>query len=277
MCRSRRERSGFTLIEVSMALAITAMLSLILAGLVSAVQTAHAHTRGLEDATLQAQAAIDRIRYMVAHAGAYRVAGGATVSGIAVVNHKWTVYNLPDVLVVWSGGREGGMAAAGEQSRLPRANELIVFAPDPADPSRLLEYAFPKSTAEVDFQSGGVANQILGLIASPQAGGVLLCDQVRQSQLPQLAWYPAVQAPNIRFELVRTPSDAQLAATTPGTAQWNALPWAQGIAAGDSGLRQTTLRIELIVEERERLSAGATSSAGVPFFGSASQRHVYRR
>lgn len=275
---ARAGRHGFTLVELMMAMSITAILGVILTGIVSAVQTAHAHTTGMEDATLQAQATIDRIKHMTAHAGTYRIGGEGTTVGLAVVGHKWVIYDLPDVLVVWSGGREGGMAAAGERDRLPRADELIVYAPDPADGSRFLEYAFPGNTAEVDFRASGFANQILSLLTSPEAEGVLLCDRVRRSQLPRLAWYAEVSAANVRFDLEVTPTESQLSSTTPGTSAWNELPWAQGIVAGDSGLRQSTVRIELMVEPRGRPLPGTeTIAVAIPFFGSASHRHVYRR
>ncbi|MEX0702657.1 MAG: prepilin-type N-terminal cleavage/methylation domain-containing protein [Planctomycetales bacterium] len=271
-------RGGFTLVELMMAMTITAILAVILSGIVSAVHTAHAHTNGIEDATLQAQGTLDRIEYMVAHAGTYRVGGNPSVVGIAVVTHQWAIHELPDVLVVWSGGRSGGMAAAGEQTRLPRANELVVYAPDPADPARFLEFAFPNNTANVDFQASGFRSQILSLLSSSQAEGVLLCDRVRRAQLPQFGSYAAVAAPNVRFDLGLTPSDSQVESAAPGTSAWNALPWAQGIVAGDSGLRQASVRIELMIEPRERPLPGTESLAvAIPFFGSASHRHVYRR
>ena len=58
LTRSADGRHGFTMIELLMAVSITSMLSVVLGGLMMAVQTAHDHSQGLQTATTQATAAI---------------------------------------------------------------------------------------------------------------------------------------------------------------------------------------------------------------------------
>ncbi len=282
-------RTAFTLVELMMAMTITAMLSVVLGGLVMAVQTAREHTEGLEEATVQAQVAIDRIKFMVSQTGVYQVSGQPTTLGMAVVSHKWFgVDLLPDVLVVWSGGRNGGMAAAagsastGVPQRLPRIDELLIYTFDPQTPTHLVEIAFPGNSDDIDFRDPRFSTRILSLIASPTAEKTLLCDRIRQSDLPQsyryfARYYGATNYVNIRFELSQTPDDSELQASSPGTPEWYGLGWAQGVVAGDLGMRQATLRMELQIR-RDSRPASKTDSSGVsiPFLGSASYRYVYR-
>ena len=51
---------GITLAEIIMAMMITSMLAVVMGGITSAVQTARVHVEGVEEATLQAEAAIER-------------------------------------------------------------------------------------------------------------------------------------------------------------------------------------------------------------------------
>jgi hypothetical protein len=260
-----------------MASTITAMMSIVLGGLVMAVQTAWQHSNGLEEAGTQGRTTIERIEYMISHAGLYRANGQPTTLGLAVVTHRWSLFDLPDALVVWSGGRMGGMAAAGVQQRLPRADELVIYTPDPKDPQRFVEITVPGNTSSIDFRSSSFNPTILSLIESRQAESTLLCDRIRLSRLQQWAQYDESVVANVRFELSLTPSDGDLASTAPGTSTWNGLMWSQGIVAGDSGMRQATVRMEMQIEPSDETPPGTEYTAvAIPFFGSASYRYVYQ-
>lgn len=271
-----RHPAGVTLIELLMAMTITAMLSVVLGGIVLAVQTARQHTEGLEEATLQAGAALERIEFMIAHAGTYRAGGGPVTLGMAVVPRRWSSFDLPEALVVWSGGRTGGMADAGLQSRLPRINELVIYTPDPTEPRHLVEITHPANNGAIDFRDGSFASAVRTLIDSPDAKKTLLVNRIRRSQLSGFAGFSTAHAANVRFELTQSPTDADLAAAAPGTAGWLALPWSGGIVSSTSGLRQATVRIELQIEPRAHEARGADQKTiAIPFFGSEGIRYVY--
>ncbi|MBW3540248.1 MAG: hypothetical protein KY476_08255 [Planctomycetes bacterium] len=261
-----------------MAMTVTALVTVVLGGLAMAVQMAREHARGLEEATLQAQAATDRIGFMVEHTGTYRTTG-ATRIGLAVVSTKDGFLAPPDVLVVWSGGRNGGMAAAGLQARLPQAHELVVYAPHPDRPHELVEMAFPGVQTAVDFDDPLFQTTIRSLLASKSAEAVTLVDRLRVTSgfTSFFRGSSTIRYGAARFELTVSPEDSSLASVAPGTPEWYALPWAQSIVAGRSGLRQGTVNVELQLEPWSQRAEQASESqtTAVPYFGCVSVRHVY--
>ena len=273
---ARRRTAGLTLVELLIAATITTMLSVALSGLVLAVQAAWEHTRGTEDSAIQARVAFERIKYMVSHAGVYQVAGQPAALGIGVVEHSWFgVVMLPDILVVWSGGRQGGMAEQGVLQRLPAINELVIYSWDPGAPRHLVEITAPSNTNSIDFSSGNFASTILSLIESSNVEFTLISDRIRRSDLPGAGGLD--EAGNIRFELVQTPSDDELAGVVPGSETWKALKWCQGIVSLNSGMRHAHLRMEIQIEPYETESSSVPATvAAIPFFGSASYRYVYQ-
>lgn len=263
-------RRGLTLAELLMAMTVTSILTVVLGGLVLAVQMARQHAEGLDAATSQAQAATDRIRFMVSHAGVYRDGGQPTMLGLAVVTQSWNTGDVPDILVVWSGGRNGGLAAAGTQNRLPRVNELVLYAPDPATSGRLVEIVVPTDSSTIDFRAADFDSRVRGLLVSADAETTRLCDRVRVAE----AGGSSTTA--VRFDLRLTPGDDALASVSPQSEAWLALGWAQGIASAGQGLRQATVRIEIQLERTESRGAQVDSRmSSLPFFGSASRRYVY--
>ncbi|MCA9095777.1 MAG: prepilin-type N-terminal cleavage/methylation domain-containing protein, partial [Planctomycetaceae bacterium] len=79
-CESR----GFTLLELILALSITALVVVSLSGLLLAVQNAWSVSRNYHDVGLQGRAILDRINWMVAQAGTYRINGGPVHLGLSV-------------------------------------------------------------------------------------------------------------------------------------------------------------------------------------------------
>ena len=253
---------------------ITSIVSVVLGGLILAVQTAREHTEGLSEATLQGSAAVERIKLTVADAGLYRLSGQSTVLGLAVVRRTWSSYSMPSILVVWNGGQNGGMAAAGVLTRLPKVNELTIYAPDAAMPARLLEITLPARSDSIDFGGSTFTTTVLSLIGDSGARKVILCDRLRTSPLTT-GGGSASTAGNVWFEMEQMPSSTSLAAATPGTAAWNALIWPQAIVGSDFGLRQATLRVELQLTLRSTTVGG--DALTMPFVGSASYRYVYQK
>lgn len=266
-------RSGFLLIDLLMGMAITAMICAMLASVILAATSAWDHSTGVEDATQQARISMDRIRYMIAQAGVYQVSGQPVTDGIAVVNRTVASVPYPEVLVIWSGGQNGGMAATGVQTRLPLVSELVIYAPQADDPSRLVEITSPADSSSIDFNSSNFTTTILAIISSTQNKKVLLSDRVHLSSLPSGG---GATAGNIRFEVFKSPSGATLTGVSTGTAQWTGLVWSQGIVSSSAGLRQTTVRMEFQLNLRPNSPTGSsTTTAAFPFIGSASYRYLY--
>lgn len=268
-CGVRSRARGVTLTEVMMAMIITSLLAVVMGGITSAVQAAREHVEGVEESALQAEAAMDRIRYMVSHTGIYEIGGQPVTAGIAVVNRAAGAAYLPDALVIWSGGRTGGMAAKGLQTELPRVNELVLYLPDPDDPSTLVELTIPANSSTIDFRDTGFAATIQTLLISGGLDKAPMCRNLRTAELNGSLWGGAW------FEVMQTPIESALAAT-PGSQEWIDLPWAQGIVSSTSGCRQATVRMELQVRTRSYDVAGIdTAATSIPYFGSASYRYEY--
>lgn len=259
-----------TLPELVMAVLITSILALVLGGVTSAVWAARQHVEGVEDATVQAEAALERIRYMISHTGVYKSGSQPVTDGLAVVNRSAGLESLPEVLVVWSGGRSGGMAAQGLKTQLPKVNELVFYLPQPSNPRVLVEMMIPGNATTIDFRSASFESTVLTLISGGGTETVPICDRLRVASVsgsPRGALW---------FAVLRSPDAAALSAT-PGTSEWNALTWPQGIVNSSSGCRQATVQMELQVETRAYTAPGSgTSPTAIPFFGSASIRYEYK-
>ena len=308
--RQSELRRGMTLAELLISMTILSMMSVVLAGMSNAVNSAWSYTKGVEDSDLQARAAIERIEYMISQTGVYDLAGQPTRVGMTVVSRPVGKSLVPDVLVLWTGGRSGGMSANGVLQRLPTVGELLIYTWDASSPSQLIEVAFPGQTASFDFAASDLATTVANLLTSKTAEKIPLCDRLRLSSLSTSS--SAVSAPvvpplsgmgslygvslpsgsssstsstattasttqsigNARFTLTLTPTDSELASASPQTTAWTQLSWPQGNYGNRSGMRQATLQIELQVEPDGIVRASDTVSA-IPFFGSASLRYVY--
>ncbi len=308
-----RVRLGMTLAELLISMAILSMMSVVLAGMSNAVNSAWSYTKGIEETDLQAQAALERIEYMVSQTGTYKLTGQPTRAGMAVVTRTVGKNQLPDVLVLWTGGRSGGMATSGVQSRLPTVGELLIYTWDASTPASLIEVAFPGQSASFDFAASDLSTQVTNLLNTKTAEIIPLCSQLRVSSLnststssttsltPVLIGQTSLygtsldmsasigtsspttsttsssktqSVANLRFTLTQNPTDIELASATPQTTAWTQLSWPQGTFGNRSGMRQATLQIELQVEPDGIARASDTVTA-IPFFGSASLRYVY--
>ena len=278
-----RVRAGMTLAELLISMAILSMMSVVLAGMSNAVNSAWSYTKGIEETDLQAQAALERIEYMVSQTGTYKLTGQSTRAGMTVVTRPVGKNQLPDVLVLWTGGRSGGMATNGVQSRLPVVGELLIYTWDASTPASLIEVAFPGQTASFDFAASDLSTQVTNLLNAKTAEIIPLCTQLRVSSLSTTSTTTnrsttssstMQSVGNLRFTLSQNPTDTELASAAPQTKAWTQLNWPQGMFGNRSGMRQATLQIELQVEPDGIARASDTVTA-IPFFGSASLRYVY--
>ncbi len=259
-----------------MSMAISSILIVALAGIVTATQSAWQHTRGIEDSLAQINASFDRIKLMISQAGVYQVSGQPPRVGLAVVTNSWNSIDIPNTLVVWSGGRNGGLSEQGTITRLPQLNEILIYTVDSADPHKLIEIAFPDVTTTIDFNSSSFNGTIRSAIKSNQGESALLSDRIKCSQyiLGGNPWGP--MDGNVFFRLVKTPSDSSLSSVSPGTSAWMNLAWPQGTVSASSGLRQVTVNCEVQFETAEQTDLNEINSASaLPFFASGSRYYAY--
>lgn len=254
-------------------MSLLSMLAVVLSGLVSAVSSSRNYTAGLEEANIQSQAALDRIKYIASHAGVYQTTGQETVPGFAVVTHNRNGQTIPDTLVIWSGGRSGGLATQGPLDRLPVVNELLIYTPNPNNPAQLVELVVSTNSNTIDFKSQSFDTTIRSLITRDDAEMLRVMDRLRVTNLANDG-STSGNTGCVWFELSQTPNDAAIASATVGTESWMALPWVQGIAAGSNGLRQVTINIELQANTDYHNKIDSTDTQ--PFLGALSYRYVYQ-
>jgi len=256
-----------TLVELMVAASVMSLVAVTLGGLVQAVETARTYVNGMQQASSQGQFSTDRITSAVQRAGIYRNGPSSTVVGTAVV---WND-DRPEILVAWTGGREQSLAAQGTLNRLPLANEIVIYTPDPDAPHRLVEIVIPSATGTVDFASPGFETRIRQLIDDSTAEErVTICDRVRiwlSDNTPVTA---------VRFEMELTPDDGAVASTAPGSFAWRNLAWYGGISSSSAGLRHVLVRIELQVLT-DGTPGDPASEIAMPVFGTASRRYFFEK
>ena len=270
-------RAGFTFVELISSMAILTMTMTVLSGLMLAISQAWDHSTALEEGRKQSQATIGRISWMVQQAGTYRMAGQSTALGIATISQTWLYYQAPSILVIWSGGTTGGMANSGVLSRLPVASELVVYAPDAQSPSKFVEMTFPGNSTQVDFLSTSFTTTMNTLMTWPNRKSVKLCDRLRVTPGQNLGMFSSPSIGNSRFEVTYSPTDTQLASASPGSQNWNDLPWAQGMVGEDYGLRTANVRIELLLErDPAKPQTDNSYTTALPFYGSVNRQYVFQ-
>ena len=276
-----RRRRGFTLAELLLASVILTLVLSVLAGVTQAVHTAWNYSTTREDCRLEAQAAVERIQWMLRQAGTYRLAGGPTVFGVRSVTIGSNNEAAPAVLVIWSGGRNGGLASQGVLSRLPRINELVIYGCDPQQPREFVELTIPGNTQPIAFNSPLFADNIKSLMAATGQDRIRLCRRIRIAPLTIAENWPGLGGVNqmglVRMDAGMTPTDDAIAAASPGTTAWQELPWSQGLVSPAGGLRAVRVLIELQLEPApEHVRTDAGESLAIPFFGLASARYVHQ-
>ena len=129
MCRTREaRRRGLTLIELTFAVLIMAMVTGALVGALHAVQLANEYGQGYGTATQHARVALDRIDRAVNEA--YGTLNYPGVWVTADTDGSWT---FPDTVVIW---HPGGTPA--NPAGPPLVQELTIVCPDPAAPNDLI-------------------------------------------------------------------------------------------------------------------------------------------
>ncbi len=257
VCRRTGAMRGVTLLELLIAISITAAIAVALGGLVRATQGAfdYAETRGT--ATQHARVVLHRICRTVRQATA-----NEQFPGFLVVAERAGPWRFPDTLVVWHPSGDPVDAAG-----LPRFNELVIYCPAPAAPNQLLELTVPNDTRTVPPPSDTAAwiTALRQLKQSADTQRLVLTDLVRTATLPESANMPVRGA--VRFEQRLRPSDDDWQGYLAGSTDWEELPWVQGLYGTNTGMRQSWMRVELQLVAPA--TDGSTGAEVFPFFGSA--------
>lgn len=255
-------RSGLSLAELLLSIAVVSMIMTAVATLADAVRTAQQTVNELGGAVQHAQLALHRIRRHIETATANSLFPGFVVFGDQIGSQTF-----PDILVVWH--PEG---SAADPAGLPRWDELVVFGPDSLDPERLVEVTWPddpqivpalantadwqqRLDAALRGESGRAVLLASGLRTAPVTG--------RRSRLTSAQAAPRGAA--LRFDAQLVPSNEQFAALAAGRIAWSDLSWSQGIHSATTGLRQHGCRIELQL----RAAGSDAADAALPFCESA--------
>jgi prepilin-type N-terminal cleavage/methylation domain-containing protein len=250
----RTARCGFTLAELLVATAVTTILVMAIGALTLAVQSGSQYSYEESLATQHARVSIERIEQAVQGAA-------ATLESPGFVALEETVgsWRFPDTLVVWK--------ADSNDDSIPQVGELVVFCPNPDDPSQLVEISDPGNGSTVPALSDTSAIQTVidALKVGANSTKTVLTPLLRTASIS------ASEAPRgaIRFEVRWQPTAEQWAEFVAGDTEWSQLPWAQGIHSNSTGLRQAWMRCELQLLPTESEVVALPDARTVTFFGSA--------
>ena len=173
-------RRGLSLVEVSLAVSLTSLLALTLANLTLAGRTAAVHLEAVDSARLQFAVLRDRVDDAVAGCGRYQLSGQQSRLGLRPFYADADPQGPAAGLVCWTGGRGMDRSTLPPPDRLPRAEELVIFAPDRTGGDRMLESVVPGDTTGIDFTLSQSAfdTVIHSLLAGPSVQSAVLCNAV---------------------------------------------------------------------------------------------------
>lgn len=256
-----RMRTGLTLVELLIAVAIISMTAVALATLAKATQISATYVEGHATAAQHARVTSERIQRAVQTSIASESFPGAVVFAESVGGVRF-----PDTLVVWK--PEAGASAAAPEG-LPRFCELIVYCPNPAVPGELLEITSRSDLRTVPALNN--ASQWASELAALKSGNIsrktVLTDLLRTAS----ASSSGANRGCARFETVLRPSASELASFRAGTKPWNELSWPQHWYGQTTGMRQTWVRWELQLMPHSRTGGAAADTLAIPFLGSAAR------
>lgn len=253
-----------TLLELMLALTISAIMVGSLSVLASATRQAAEFNQGQSDSIQHARVVLQRITRAVNDAYATE-----TYPGVVVVDATVGTYRYPDTVVIW---RPANGTPANPNGP-PLIKELVIFGPDVNDPSRFLEVTAPNDTRTIQLNDASL-NTTSGrtLISSLKTATT----SVKTTITSRLRTAATTTGSNslraaVRFECELHPSAAEMTSFRGGSTAWKDLSWPQGIYSSSFGLRQIWLRTELQLYDRDKSSDGTypAAVATMPFFGSA--------
>ncbi len=256
-------RRGLSLVELLLAITVVTILAASLAGLASGVHNANQHAAGRALTAQHARIALLRIENAVRRAHV-----SPNFPGCISVAETQGSFSFPDTLVVWA---PAGTPA--DPLGLPRWNELVVFAPDPSAPNRLLEFRVSSANGAVPSATDTTAWR--AAIASFKTA-----DTAQKTEITALlrtaSTGAAVTQPRgcVRFEITYRPDDATLLAGLTGGLPWGEVPWVRDQFGPRRGVRQVWCRMELQLVPP---GPGDPAQTSVPYFGSAARYYTVER
>lgn len=257
-------RPGITLLELLLAITLTVLVVGSMAAVTKGVQMSFEYSEGYGAVTQHARVALDRIARSVQAARA-----NESFPGFLVLSENEGAWTFPDTLVVW---RPSGTPA--NPQGLPLFKELVIYAPDPADPSQLVEITVPSDTRQVPpiADEAGWASAVRVLKASASSQKVVLTGLLRTVRTTNTT------RGAVRFASRLTPSETEWTSYVQGTLGWNQLRWPRGLQGSRWGLRQAWLRTELQLQPQAQLTtAGGSTLSTAVFFGSATVEYSLAR
>lgn len=258
--RHRRSaiRRGITLMETMLAVAVIGMTVTAMGAMMHAVSISSEYSQGYGDATQHARVCLDRIARAVNEAY-----GANEYSGVWVVEDTVGSYNFPDTLVVWRPASGTPVNPDGP----PRANELVIFCPNPSVPNQFWELTAPSNTQTVPTPgTNSFKTFIVGLKTAATSNKSVLTTLLRTAS-PGSGTRGAV-----RFVVTLNPTAAEWTAykNNPTSSAFLNLPWAQSVFSSQTGMRQVWVRTELqMAPSGNWVATGAMAATAVPYFGSA--------
>lgn len=250
-----------TLLELMLAMTVMLMVVGTLGGLARTVQQGFEYSDGYGVATQHARVVLDRITQNACQATA-----NEQFPGCIVVAETVNSYGYPDTLVIW---RPSGTPA--NPTGLPRYCELVIYCPNPTNPSQFLEMTAPTDTRTVPAVTDltGWQTAMTALKKASTTTNTVLTTLLRTCSTSTNGGTPALRGA-ARFETRLRPSDADWAAYKAGTVSWMNLPWVQGIYGSQAGLRQEWVRMELqLMPGTDWIESNPAAAQAVPFFASA--------
>jgi len=248
-----RDRRAVSLVEMIVASAVVALIVGSMGMMAVGVRKTQDVSRDTGLRVQHARIVVERVETNVR--GAFANLG---FPGFMVFSTQVSGATYPDVLVVWK-----PKSVPDDADRMPIWNELIVYACDPSDPTRLYEITLPSDGGGAPGPVGANLATWNAKIQAAREGKnsvrTLLTDQLRAAKATDGTARGAV-----RFDAMLRPSAAEWDAFIAGTVAWESLPWAQSLFSSRAGLRQNACDLELHLGP----SSGSIDGA-LPFVGSA--------
>lgn len=259
-------RRGMTLLELMLAMSISAIMVGSLSVLASATRQTSEFNQGQSDSTQHARVAMQRISRAVTDAYATE-----TYPGVVVVDATVGAYRYPDTVVVWRPANGVPANPAGP----PLIKELVIFGPDVNDPSQLIEVTVPTDSRTIQLNDASLNTTsgrtlISSLKTATSSVKTVITSRVKTASTSTASGSSSMRAA-IRFECELHPSAAEMTSFRAGTTTWNNLSWPQSIYSSSFGLRQIWLRSEIQLMGLDKNADGTypATVATLPFFGSA--------
>jgi prepilin-type N-terminal cleavage/methylation domain-containing protein len=255
-------RRGLTLIELTFAVLIMAIVMAALAAASHAVQLANEYSQGYGTTTQHARVALDRIDRAVTEAY-----GTVKYPGVWVTEETEGSWTFPDTVAIWHPSGSPANSAGP-----PLVQELMIFCPDPAAPNDLIQFTAPGDTRPVPATDPVALKSMLdSLKTSTTVNKVILTDLLRVALVSSgsTSGTPDQRAA-VRFVVNLTPSATDWANYKAGTVAWSNLPWPLGIYGSNKGMRQVWLRSEIqLVPGVTWIIGNSAGESAIPFLGSA--------